>query len=199
MYDIIFILIAFFLGSLPFSYWIGILFLNTDIRKIADGNPGATNVFKTGKIMFGILAMVLDFSKGFLPVLLFSNRVESGDFSLILLCIAPILGHAFSPFLAFKGGKAVAVSFGIWAGLTLWVAPAFMGSVLLISTFFIKVKEDGWKVVFALASIAVALFFIKAPTYYWGVLVLNLLVAAYKHMEDLAKPLSITVGGVKWF
>lgn len=175
------------------------MFLNTDIRKIADGNPGATNVFKTGKIMFGILAMVLDFSKGFLPVLLFSNRVESGDFSLILLCIAPILGHAFSPFLAFKGGKAVAVSFGIWAGLTLWVAPAFMGSVLLISTFFIKVKEDGWKVVFALASIAVALFFIKAPTYYWGVLVLNLLVAAYKHMEDLAKPLSITVGGVKWF
>ena len=186
------ILIGFLSGSLPFSYWLGKIFLHTDIRSLGDGNPGASNVFLAGSRWLGAWAIFLDFSKGFLPILLFSHRIEfHNNLLFTVFCISPVVGHAFSPFLSWCGGKAVAVTFGIWFGLTLWAVPMTLGVLLTCGHVCVKVSRDGWTVMLALVGVAVSLVFLRVPQSYWLVWLLNMLIVGYKHRVDLSHPLRI--------
>src|SRR5690242_19021308 len=106
---LIWISIAFFCGALPFSVWIGQRVLKKDIRRYGDTNPGATNVLRAGGRGAAALALLLDFLKGALPVALAHFQANFTGWPLVGVALAPVLGHAFSPFLRFKGGKAVAV------------------------------------------------------------------------------------------
>ncbi|MDX1689246.1 MAG: glycerol-3-phosphate acyltransferase, partial [Candidatus Promineifilaceae bacterium] len=121
MTSIIWIIVAFLCGSLPFSVWIGRAALEKEITRFGDGNPGAANVWRAGGVGWGMLAGLLDFLKGATPVALANYVLGLDSLILAFVAIAPIAGHAFSPFLRFRGGKALAVTFGIWAGLTIWL------------------------------------------------------------------------------
>jgi acyl phosphate:glycerol-3-phosphate acyltransferase len=118
MISLAMLFIAFLSGSLPFSVWLGRLLLGVDVRQYGDGNPGAANTFRTGNKLVGVLVLALDVSKAAVPVGLayFNLGIRGADMALIAL--APILGHAFSPFLRFRGGKALATALGVWIGLT---------------------------------------------------------------------------------
>lgn len=142
---IFWIFCAFLSGALPFSVWIGQYILHTDIRQVGDGNPGATNVWKVGGAFWGCTAVLADASKGFIPVAL-ANFVYGWDgWALVAVTIAPVLGHAFSPFLRFNGGKALAVTFGVWTGLTIWIGPMTLG---LAFAFWLRIlKKDAWAVI----------------------------------------------------
>jgi glycerol-3-phosphate acyltransferase PlsY len=99
---------SYFLGSIPFGYLVGKV-KGHDLRKEGSGNIGATNVFRVAGKKEGIFVFILDFLKGFLPVLYFSDiSVLAG----ILALLGTILGHMTTPFLNFKGGKGVATGFG---------------------------------------------------------------------------------------
>jgi glycerol-3-phosphate acyltransferase PlsY len=138
--------IAFAAGSLMFSYWIGRLILRRDIRGVGDGNPGMTNVLKAGGKGWGAVAFLLDFLKGSIPVALARYAFGIYGFALLPVCFAAILGHAYSPFLRFKGGKALAVTAGVWTAITLWEAPTLGGIVL--GVMFAFHARSGWAVVF---------------------------------------------------
>lgn len=129
---LIWTLIGFLSGSLPFSVWLGRLVLHTDIRRYGDGNPGATNVFRAGNFGAGMLAVFLDIAKGAAPVALAHYLFRVDGWPLIPVILAPILGHAFSPFLRFRGGKAIASTFGAWTALTVPFGPFVMGLSLLL-------------------------------------------------------------------
>ncbi len=99
---------SYFLGSIPFGYLVGRV-KGCDLRKEGSGNMGATNVFRVVGKKEGIFVFILDFLKGFLPVLYFSDiSIPAG----ILALLGTILGHMTTPFLNFKGGKGVATGFG---------------------------------------------------------------------------------------
>lgn len=149
------ILFAFLCGSIPFSVWLGKLFLRSDVRQFGDGNPGATNVFRAGSKIAGVLALILDISKGAVPVGLAYNNLGVSGIPMFLIAIAPILGHAFSPFLRFKGGKALAVSLGVWIGLTIWKASLVV--VLGTVVGFALTSSAGWAVTLGLYSLLAAL------------------------------------------
>ena len=83
---------GFFLGSLPFSVWIGQLALRKDIRQVGDHNPGATNVMRAGGFPWYSVALILDFTKGALPVGLATTIAGIEGWSLIPIAIAPPLG-----------------------------------------------------------------------------------------------------------
>ena len=117
-------LIGFFSGSLMFSYWIGRAALHRDIRDVGDGNPGMTNVLRSGGKGLAALAFVLDVLKAAIPVSIAYWAVGIQDVWLIPVALAPVVGHAYSPWLHFRGGKAVAASFGMWIALTIFVIPA---------------------------------------------------------------------------
>lgn len=176
---------AYLCGSLPFSIWLGSLFLGTEIRQFGDGNPGGTNVIRAGSRPLGIAVIVLDGLKGLLPVLAAQEIAGLESWALASVALSAVAGHAFSIFLRFQGGKAVAVTFGIWAGLTGWSTLFVLGMLLLLAYFSISV--DGWAVVCALCGL---LFFIAVTGStgpYLFVWLGNGLIVAWMHRLDLAR------------
>jgi glycerol-3-phosphate acyltransferase PlsY len=119
------LVISYLVGSIPFGYVIAIA-KGVDVRKEGSGNIGATNVGRVLGRKFGAIIFVLDLLKGFAVVLLvpiFVSDIEfpaTSDNLLVILCgLCVLLGHAFPVYLKFKGGKAVATSFGVF----IWLAP----------------------------------------------------------------------------
>lgn len=177
------IIFAFLCGSLPFSYWLGKLVMQQDIRDYGDGNPGATNVIRAAGWKWGALALALDVLKGLFPVAVaYLGQLITG-WSVAALAVTPVLGHAFSPFLGFRGGKAVAVTFGIWTGLTLWEAPTILG--ILLGVWYSVVEVSGWAVMLAMSSLFVYLALTRHELLLLVICVLNILILAWKHRADL--------------
>ena len=111
---IIFILIFYFIGSIPFGYILTKIFNLGDIRNIGSGNIGATNVLRTGSKKLTFIVLFFDILKGFLPLIFLKNYLLTNSSEIIISLIASltILGHLFPIWLKFKGGKGVATYIG---------------------------------------------------------------------------------------
>ena len=107
---------AFLLGALPFSFWLARVAAGVDLRQVGSGNPGATNVLRAAGAGPALLALILDVSKGTVPVVV-AHHLEAGETVLALTAFAALLGHVLSPFLALRGGKGVATAVGALAVL----------------------------------------------------------------------------------
>jgi len=139
--------IGYLSGSCMFSAWLVKLFKCQKIKEIDDGNPGASNAFRAGGAWLGVPAILLDSLKGAVPVSLAFFIFGVDGWWLVPVALAPVLGHAFSVFYGFRGGKAAAVSFGVWTGLTLWEGPTFLGAAMLLTMPFLKINL--WSVIIA--------------------------------------------------
>jgi len=186
MTTFVWLIIAFGCGTLPFSVWVGKLALHTEIRNYGDHNPGATNVIRAGGWKWGSLALLLDYLKGAIPVGIAYFVAGLGGVSLVLVALAPVLGHAYSPFLGFHGGKAVAVTFGIWTGLTLGEVPLVLG--LLLGLWFGIVAVSGWAVLLAMLGLLVYLLMFHPDPLLLAVWGGNTLILVWKHRQDLKQP-----------
>lgn len=173
-------IIAFLSGALPFSVWVGRL-AGKNIRQFGDGNPGATNAWKAGGAFWGGAAVILDFAKGAIPVLLANFVVGLEGYSLAAVSLAPLLGHAYSPFLRFRGGKALAATFGIWTGLTLWVVPTALG--IAFAVWLLILKNDGRAVLAGMLTLLILFLIIGADTAWFIVWLGNFLLLAWKYRE----------------
>ncbi len=142
---ILWTILAFFFGALPFAWWIGRL-AGIEIRTVADGNPGATNVFRAAGFGWGVAAICAEFSKAAIPVGLAYVVFGWDSYSIVPIALAPTLGHMFSPFLGWKGGKGLATMLGAWIGLTLWVMPVILLVPLSLIQLVLKPKEPLWAV-----------------------------------------------------
>jgi len=186
MSSIALISFAFVCGSLPFSVWLGKIFLGLDVRKFGDGNPGATNVYKAGNKMVGLMTLILDVSKAAVPVGYSYYNLNIRGVSMFFIAIAPILGHVFSPFLGFRGGKALATALGVWIGLTIWKVslPAALSALVGIALF----TSSGWAVIFALAGILTTLIFWLPDPLLISIWATETLILAWTHRADLRHP-----------
>ncbi len=184
MLPVAFIIFTFFCGSLPFSVWLGRLFLGLDVRRFGDGNPGAANVFRAGGRLVGLFALILDVSKAAAPVGLAYFNLGLRGLPMALISLAPVLGHVFSPFLHFRGGKALATALGVWIGLTLWKAslPAVVFALLGIVLF----TAPGWAVMLALGGILAALLLWMPAPLLLAVWAGETLILAWTHRADLS-------------
>ena len=126
--------LGFFLGSIMFSLILPQHFKGVDVRKLSnDGNPGTANAVKYGGVALGLLCLVGDLLKAALPVYLARRFCGTQSLLFALVMVCPVLGHAFSPFLSGKGGKAIAPAFGVLLALF----PADLSlAVLAISFIF---------------------------------------------------------------
>lgn len=176
-------LITFLCGSIPFSVWLGKLFLKEDVRQYGDGNPGATNVFKAGNLLIGLLVLILDISKAAAPVGLAYNNLDFRGFPMFMIAIAPILGHVFSPFLKFRGGKALATALGVWIGLTIWKTVLVGIIATLIGIAFTTMS--GWAVMLGLIGILASLLLWTPDQLFLLVWVGETLILAWTHRSDL--------------
>jgi len=130
-------LCAFLLGSIPFGLLLGKLH-GIDIRKHGSGNIGATNVFRTVGKKTGIFCLILDALKGFIPVyaaVALTPDQFTGQLIEVVTALASILGHNYSPWIGFKGGKGIATTAGAIGGI---MPPVALG--LLIVIFIVVTK-----------------------------------------------------------
>lgn len=179
--------IAFLAGSLPFSVWLPRLVLRADVRGFGDGNPGSANAWKAGGWHVGLPALLLDYLKGAVPVGLAHYVVGLTGWMLVPVALAPVVGHAFSPFLRFRGGKALAVTFGVWTGLILGAGPLILG--LFFALFYLVQSNDGWAALLGMVAFAGFLLVQGAglpPLVAWGG---NTLVLVWKHRRELRQPM----------
>jgi glycerol-3-phosphate acyltransferase PlsY len=178
--------VGFLAGSMPFSVWLGRLLVRADIRRYGDGNPGAANAWRAVGWPVGLLAVLLDYLKGAIPVGFAHFHVGMRGPALVAMALAPVLGHAFSPFLRFRGGKAVAVTFGIWTGLTLGEVPILLG--VLLGLFFFTLAADSWSVMLGMGGVLVHLLLRGHGLVLLAVWAGNVLILAWKHRADLRLP-----------
>lgn len=130
----LYIIGTYLIASIPFGYIIGKLF-GKDITKEGSGNIGATNVTRTIGKKAGILVLILDLSKGFLPV--YYAKYLFWDTKLIaIIALTAVIGHCFSIFMKFKGGKGVATGFGVLIALSGKVA--FITFLIWLGTFLVS-------------------------------------------------------------
>ncbi len=174
---------AFFLGACPFSLWIGRLKLRKDIRNFGDGNPGATNVFKAGGKVWGVIALVADILKG-MPFVFIALYVLNYSQSVgYIVAVCAVLGHAYSPFLGFHGGKALAVFAGTLVALSRWDIIICLAILFLIGFLFIN--NDAWTVMCGLAGTLVYLSLTGADTWEIAFMACITAILLIKHLHGL--------------
>lgn len=173
---------AFLSGALPLSVWVTKLTAGRDPRAVGDHNPGATNALKSGGKWVGLAALLLDVSKAAAPVGLAYQIFDIRGPAMAAIALAPMLGHAYSPFLRFRGGKALATALGVWIGLTLWDVP--LVALTGITVWFLLLKNSGWAVLFTLAGMAVYLFIFRPEPLFLWVLGLQTVLLLWKHRLD---------------
>ena len=125
-----------------FSYWLG-LAAHVDIRDVGDGNPGAFNLWKATGYKLGLLSIFLEFMKGYLPLLILIQGGAVRGWAMVPVAIAPVLGHAFSPFVGGKGGKSIAVSFGVWSAVTQFEGSLAYAAILALLKYAAKLALKG--------------------------------------------------------
>ena len=127
------IFFSYFSGSIPFGFILTKIFSKTDIRKIGSGNIGTTNVLRTGNKFLALITLILDISKGYLPVMIsmkyFPDLIQ-------LSCLSTFLGSVLPIWLKFKGGKGVATYLGIILALSYSFGFLFIFTWVVVSLIF---------------------------------------------------------------
>ena len=119
--------LSYLMGAFPTSYLAGKWFRGIDLREHGSKNLGATNVFRLMGWKFAVPVALIDMAKGAIPVLVLAPAVSTNELFPLLCGVLAVVGHVFSVFVGFKGGKGVATS----AGVVLGMAPLAVGACLL--------------------------------------------------------------------
>lgn len=152
------IVAAYLIGGIPFGLIVVKLMTGADVRESGSGNIGATNVLRTTGPAAGVLTLVLDAAKAAFAVWLADRLTGGGELWMSFAALAVLVGHAYSVFLGFKGGKAVASFVGAFAYLT----PAPLLAVVLLFVFVVA-----WTRYLSLGSVVAAGLF---PVACWMIL-----------------------------
>lgn len=156
VFNFLLILGSYFIGSISFAVVVSKLMRLPDPHSYGSGNPGATNVLRTGNKLAAVLTLLGDAFKGYFAIFLARALIGVDTESWILpaVAVAAFLGHLFPLFHGFKGGKGVATAFGILLGISAWLGLASLSTWLIVA-FFMRYSS--------LAALMTALF---APVYF---------------------------------
>ncbi|MGB7135891.1 MAG: glycerol-3-phosphate 1-O-acyltransferase PlsY [Acidobacteriaceae bacterium] len=185
---------AYLLGSIPFGYLLVRAFRKEDIREKGSGNIGATNVIRSGAKGLGAVTFLLDVLKGYAAVALcamaavqMGARWDVRVNACALAALCAILGHVYTVWLGFKGGKGVATAFGVFLALAPWAALAGLGVFALV--FALSRYVSLGSILSAAAFPIFALLLPHAPRTAWATAVLFLapLIVILKHHANIAR------------
>jgi glycerol-3-phosphate acyltransferase PlsY len=187
MQTVLIIVLAYLLGSVSFAILVSRVLALPDPRSYGSGNPGATNVLRTGSRAAAALTLVGDAGKGWLAVwlaTLASGAPATEGYAAPLAGLAVFCGHLFPVFYRFRGGKGVATAAGVLLALNGWLGLATLATWAIVVLFF-RISS--------LAALAAALF---APFYAWRLFGLGPLLAAvlaialllaWRHRANIAR------------
>lgn len=203
---ILWTVLCFLSGSLMFSYWLGLL-AKHNLQEHGDGNPGAVNLWRAAGVTYGLSGIVLDFLKGYLPVFLLVYTDTLSGYEVVAPSFAALLGHVFSPFLRGRGGKGIAVTFGVWSALTGFTASlayaVILATLLVIARWLSKGKKissetDGFQVVLGMLLLSIYLYVLDYSYPILAFWIANFFLLVFSHRKELYRFLTFKVEDQKY-
>lgn len=159
---VLYTLCGYLLGSILFAEIASKLFGKDIVSDSPDGNYGSANAFRYGGFLCGAFTLLLDIGKGFLPVFLYCRCAEYTNLALPIVMSAPVLGHVLPVFSRFKGGKAIAVTFGSLMGLfPNWRTVLTLAFFFLLFSIIIRVNPHRFRMVASYISATMISFMIE--------------------------------------
>ena len=183
--------LGYFLGSIPFGLLLSILLKKKDPRNLGSKNIGATNITRINGWKLGLLTLILDILKSFIPVKI--CYIFYPDY-LSLISISVFLGHLFPFWLKFKGGKGIAVLIGILFGLSYLYGTFYLLSWLLIAYIF---KYSSLAAIISSISIYLFTLIQEDINYSWLILFFNVFIF-FKHKENIRRLFNKTESKIKF-
>jgi acyl phosphate:glycerol-3-phosphate acyltransferase len=192
MTSLVCIAVAYLIGSISFAIVASRIFGLPDPRSYGSGNPGATNVLRSGKKAAALVTLIGDSAKGLLAVVLaraLAPVLGHGDGTVACAALAVFLGHLFPIYFGFKGGKGVATAFGVLLGLSPWVA--LVALIVFIVTVVLSRYASAASLLGCLAASAVSPLLLGFGPYTVAIVVLTALVM-WRHRANLRRLVSGT-------
>ena len=176
---------SYLLGAIPTSYIVGKLFRGIDLRAVGSRNLGATNLYRTMGWKYAVPVGLFDVAKGAVPVAVFGPQVAQVALFPVYCGIAAVLGHVFSVFVGFRGGKGVATAAGVVLGLAPYalLAVAVIWAMVVWLTGYVSL---GSVIAASLFPVAAALLHPERPEPLW----FDILLAAFlvfKHRSNIQR------------
>jgi acyl phosphate:glycerol-3-phosphate acyltransferase len=158
---------SYLLGAIPTSYLVSRFIAGIDLRKLGSGNLGATNLYRVLGWKYAVPVALFDIAKGAIPVLVFAPQASDSLLFAMACGVAAIMGHVFSVFVGFKGGKGVATAAGVMLGLTplALAAAALVWVALVLLTGYVSLGS-----IAAAAVLPVAVYLLEdsaRPELFW--------------------------------
>lgn len=177
------LVISYFLGAIPFGFIVGHM-QGIDIRAVGSGNIGATNVWRILGPKAGSLVFALDVLKGLAATYISGMLVHSDHIAIAICGVVVVLGHTFSVFLKFKGGKGIATAFGAMLGMVPLVALSCFAlwAVVLLFSRIISIAS-----IAACISTPFFLYLLQAPREYGTVVIFLSMIGLWKHLPNMRR------------
>ncbi len=189
---VVWIVAAYLLGSVSFGIWVSRLYGLADPRTVGSGNPGATNVLRSGRKSAAALTLLGDALKGWFPVWL---ALQSDMLMWVIASVglAVFLGHLFPIFHRFKGGKGVATALGVMMAVSGWLALACLITWVIVFAIS-RISSLSAIVAAALSPLFAAWFLLPYKDYVLMVLVMAIMLV-WRHKTNIQKLIAGTESG----
>lgn len=194
MATVAFIVIAYLIGSLSFAVIVSRAMGLPDPHSYGSGNPGATNVLRSGRKSAAVLTLIGDALKGWLAVVLaqaYGPRYGVGDAGVAAVALAVFLGHLYPVFFRFRGGKGVATAAGILFAVQPWLGLATTATWLIIAAFFRYSSLAA--IIAAVFAAFYAVFLFGRTEIVWAVMLIAVLLI-WRHRSNIRKLVAGTEG-----
>jgi len=182
--DLALLLGAYLIGSIPFGVVIGRTFFGVDPRSVGSGNIGAANSLRALGRAGAALVLVLDIVKGIVPTALASHAFSATPLVVAGAGLATIIGHSWSIFLRFGGGKGVATGLGVLVVLS-WPAALAFAVVWIVTMLVTRYASLSSLLACAVAPVALAIQ--RAPRAYVAYGVIALILVAWRHEQNIRR------------
>lgn len=185
MFNVSAVIAAYLIGSLSFAVIVSKYYGMDDPRTYGSGNPGATNVLRSGKKKAAALTLLGDALKGLVAVVLarcLQDALNLSDISIAAVAVAALVGHMWPLFFGFKGGKGVATALGVLLALSPATA-LVCAAIWLVMAFGFKVSSLA-ALVATVAAPLVAFWLMPYPSWAWATVVIAVLVL-YRHKSNI--------------
>ncbi|MHB8109638.1 MAG: glycerol-3-phosphate 1-O-acyltransferase PlsY [Syntrophorhabdaceae bacterium] len=179
---VILVVFAYFIGSIPVGVILGKL-KGIDPRKSGSGNIGATNVMRAGGKKLGVITLLCDAAKGFIPVMA-AMMMGLPDSIVAIAGLMVFLGHVFPVFLKFKGGKGVATALGVYLAVGPWV---ILGAFVLFVIVFVVWRYVSLASLVGAISVPVGLYFVGAPYEFVVMAGVIAVIVIVRHRENISR------------
>jgi glycerol-3-phosphate acyltransferase PlsY len=189
------LIVAYFLGSIPTGYWVGLAWKGIDVRKQGSGNLGATNVFRVLGTGPGLLTLAIDILKGWIPVIWAMHYFPQNLFLAAATGMVAIMGHATSVFVGFRGGKGVATSAGVFAALlpVPFAAAAAAFVIVFTATRYVSLGS-----LVAVLTLVISSFMLSAPSPLAWATVFIALFVFWTHRTNIQRLRNGTENRLSW-